>query len=53
MPWYELDPTGVEICGLCGCPVQRTATGTLADGMAAHRRTVHSEHQAEKTAGVR
>lgn len=31
----------IEPCPLCGCPIQRTITGTLADGMKVHFTYVH------------
>lgn len=33
------------VCEICGCPIQRTEHGTVADGMAAHLKTVHPETQ--------
>ncbi|WP_167736040.1 hypothetical protein [Nocardioides sp. 503] len=50
--WFERDPQGVEICPLCGCPVQRTASGTLADGMTAHRKVVHADEQVPQLTGA-
>lgn len=40
MPDRPREP-GVVQCPLCGCPVQRTAQGNLADGLRAHFKTVH------------
>lgn len=40
--WWLVDSTGVELCDICKTPIQRTPKGTLADGMAAHKRVVHS-----------
>lgn len=31
----------MELCPECSCPIQRTHDGDLADGLAAHYRTVH------------
>lgn len=43
--WWLVDPAGVKLCDIrdCRCPVQRTPRGTLADGMTAHMRVVHSQ----------
>lgn len=38
--WWAED-TDVAMCELCGCPIQRTPAGTLADGLRLHVRTVH------------
>lgn len=42
--WWTGVP-GVVACPRCGCPIQRTAGGTIADGMAAHDSYVHSNKQ--------
>lgn len=39
---------GGERCPLCPAVVQRTPTGTLADGMAAHRLAVHKGAEAAR-----
>lgn len=38
--WWQDDPN-VVACELCGCPIQRTPTGTVADGLRLHVNTVH------------
>ena len=41
--WWAEDEA-VVMCELdgCGCPIQRTPTGTVADGMALHVAMVHT-----------
>ena len=40
--WWEGE-SGIAVCPEpgCGCPIQRTTTGTVADGMKAHYGYVH------------
>lgn len=38
--WWTGDPK-VIACEACGCPIQRTLKGTVADGLRAHVKTVH------------
>lgn len=40
--WWVNDPA-VVMCELdgCGCPIQRTPTGTVEDGLRLHVATVH------------
>lgn len=39
--WWVDDPA-VDMCDLCGCPIQRTPNGTVADGLRLHVQTVHT-----------
>lgn len=44
LEWWRNDPA-VKVCPRAGCstPVQRSRTGTIADGMALHDKFVHPE----------
>jgi hypothetical protein len=35
----------IKVCTKCGARIQRTVTGTVDDGMAAHYRVVHPGHK--------
>lgn len=40
--WWSDDPS-VKPCPCCGCPIQRSSTGTVLDGLRAHFSYVHPE----------
>lgn len=42
---YRDTETGDWRCALCKCPLQRTTTGDLADGIRAHFKTVHPDKE--------
>lgn len=38
--WWGPDPS-IRPCPLCGCPIQRSSTGSVQDGLAAHMTYLH------------
>lgn len=44
--WWVSDPA-VVMCEICGCPIQRTPNGTVADGLRLHVKFVHTGSEVE------